>query len=146
MVGTAARNEYHARSDRQPEHAAAKVQREKSPFAKTAQAITRAVGTTWVVVGAIAVAVIWVILGSVTDFPRWWELLATIGLPFVSLLMLVVIQHTQNHESRAMHLKLDELIRAVQPAEDRMMTIEDAGSHELDAVRAEFQQQAEEPE
>jgi|SRR5947209_7325701 len=119
------------------------MQREKGHFAKAAQRITHALGSVWAVGMVAALAAAWLIVGEVTGFPRWWEITGTTGLPFLSLLMLVVIQHTQNHDSRAMHLKLDELIRANQPAENRMMTIEDAGSETLEHVRGEFRRQAE---
>ena len=58
------------------------------------------------------VASAWLVLGGLTDYPRWWELLVTAGVPFLTLLMVVLLQHTQNHDDRATQLKLDELIRA----------------------------------
>ena len=82
-------------------------------------------------------------LGAITDFPRWWELLATSGVPFLTLLMLVLIQHTQNHDDRATQLKLDELIRATHSATNRMMTVEDASRADLDRIHDNFQSQAE---
>ncbi len=92
------------------------------------------------VVGAAAG---WLVLGAITDFPRWWELLVTAGVPCLTLLMVVLIQHTQNHDDRATQLKLDELIRATHSATNRMMTVEDAGREDLDRIHDNFQSQAE---
>lgn len=85
----------------------------------------------------------WVGIGVATDYPRWWELTLTAGVPFLTLIMLVVIQHTQNHDNRATQLKLDELIRANQQATNRMMTVEDASREDLDKIRDDFRGQSE---
>ncbi len=53
----------------------------------------------------------WLVLGWFADYPHWWELTMTVGIPIVSILMLTVVQHTQSHANLAIHLKLDELIR-----------------------------------
>jgi low affinity Fe/Cu permease len=62
----------------------------------------------------------------------------TVGVPAVSLLLLVVVQHTQSHANRATHLKLDELIRATDQAANAMMVVEDASSVDLDRIKADF--------
>ena len=85
----------------------------------------------------------WLVLGALTGYPRWWELLVTAGVPFVTLLMVVLLQHTQNHDDRATQLKLDELIRATHTATNRMMTVEDASRAHLDRIHDDFQAQAE---
>ena len=74
--------------------------------------------------------------------PGWWELCATALVPFLTLLMLVMIQHTQNHDDRATQLKLDELIRASTGATNRMMTVEDASPDDLDKIRDDFREAA----
>ena len=85
---------------------------------------------------------IWLILGAATGFPRWWELVVTIGLPIITLLMVVLLQHTQNHDARATQLKLDELIRVTDGATNRMMTVEDASPTDLDRIQDDFRGQA----
>lgn len=62
----------------------------------------------------------------------------TVGVPAVALLLLVVVQHTQNHANRVTHLKLDELIRATDQAANAMMVLEDSSSNDLDRIKAEF--------
>jgi low affinity Fe/Cu permease len=86
---------------------------------------------------------VWLGLGGLTHFARWWELLATAGVPFITLLMVVIIQHTQNHDDRATHLKLDELIRATPGATNRMMTVEEASEEDLSRIRRDFRDEAE---
>jgi low affinity Fe/Cu permease len=92
------------------------------------------------VVGA---AIAWLGLGASSGFPRWWELTATAGVPFVTLLMVVIVLHAQSHDDRAIQLKLDELIRATSVANNRMMTLEDASSEDLDRIRGDFRDKAE---
>jgi low affinity Fe/Cu permease len=88
------------------------------------------------VVGA-GVAV-WLVAGFLSDFSRPWELCVTVGLPIISLGVLIVIQHTQTHDDRAMQLKLDELIRAIDGASTRLMSAEEEDWDDLDdlATRA----------
>lgn len=80
----------------------------------------------------------WTVVGFLRGFPRWWELVMTVGVPAVSLLLLTVVQHTQNHANRVTQLKLGELIRASENATNRMITIEEASSSDLDRIHAEF--------
>jgi low affinity Fe/Cu permease len=80
----------------------------------------------------------WTVVGFLRDFPRWWELVMTVGVPAISLLLLTVVQHTQNHANRVTQLKLGELIRASANATNRMITIDEASSSDLDGIRAEF--------
>lgn len=80
----------------------------------------------------------WTIVGAATGFPRWWELVMTVGVPAIALLLLTVVQHTQNHANRVTQLKLAELIRSSENATNRMITIEQASSSDLDLIQAEF--------
>jgi low affinity Fe/Cu permease len=66
----------------------------------------------------------------------------TAGVPFITLLLLVFLQHTQEHDNRATQLKLDELIRASTRASNSMMTVEDASHEDLERIQTEFREQA----
>lgn len=81
---------------------------------------------------------VWMIVGVWTAFPRWWELVVTVGVPIVGLLMLIVVQHTQSHANRATHLKLDELLRASIRATNHLVTVEDASGPDLDRIQQEM--------
>jgi low affinity Fe/Cu permease len=111
-----------------------------------ARAATAASGSGWAALGIVAAGVAWTVVGWAAAFPRWWELVATGGVPFLTLLMVVLLQHTQNHDAQATQLKLDELIRATGEASDRMMTVENASPEDLDRIHASFEQHASSPE
>jgi low affinity Fe/Cu permease len=111
-----------------------------------AGAATAASGSGWAALGIVAGGVGWTLVGWAAGFPRWWELVATAGVPFLTLLMVVLLQHTQNHDAQATQLKLDELIRANGDASDRMMTVENASPEDLDRIHASFEQHASSPE
>ncbi len=107
-----------------------------------AQRLTAAAGSGSAVIAVVVAFVVWMVIGIATDFPRWWELGATAGVPFLTLLMLVTIQHTQNHDDLATQLKLDELIRASHSATNRMMRVDDASPQDLDRIQTDFRLQA----
>jgi low affinity Fe/Cu permease len=68
---------------------------------------------------ALAVILIWAISGPIFHFSDTWQLIINTGTTIVTFLMVFLIQNTQNRDTRAMHLKLDELLRAVQGARER---------------------------
>ena len=129
--------------ERRDGHVADESRGESSAFRRLTRHITAATGSAGAAGVVVVAAAGWLVLGAITDFPRWWELLATVGVPFLTLLMVVLIQHTQNHDDRATQLKLDELIRATHSATNRMMTVEDASRADLDRIHDNFQSQAE---
>jgi low affinity Fe/Cu permease len=123
-------------------HVADEGRGEPSASHRVARRVKAGAGSVAAAAVVVCVAAGWVLLGAVTDFPRWWELLATVGVPFLTLLMVVVLQQTQNHDDRATQLKLDELIRATHTATNRMMTVEEASRADLDRIHEDFHSQA----
>lgn len=119
-------------------HVAGEVDRQPRHFTRVAQKITRWSGSASAAVGVVVALLVWIAVGARTDFPRWWEVGATVGLSFITLLMLVLIQHTQNHDDEAVQLKLDELIRANPDASNDMMRLEEAGQADLARIREAF--------
>ena len=113
------------------------------PFRRVTQELTKATGSAAAATIVGGAGVVWLILGFLTDQPRWWELIVTAGVPLVTLLMVVMLQHTQNHDARAIQLKLDELIRASQGAANSMMTVEEASADDLGRIYDDFRTQAE---
>ena len=105
-------------------------------FARAARWLSEATGS-GAAAGVLLVAfVVWMIVGAQAGYPRWWELVVTVGFPFVTLALLIVIQHTQTHANHAIHLKLDEIIAAHQEASDAMVGLEEASSEDLAVLRA----------
>jgi low affinity Fe/Cu permease len=123
-------------------HVAGEPRRAASRFPRIARNLTAWTGSAVAATLVVGSAVVWLLVGILTDFPRWWELVVTAGVPFLTLLMVVMLQHTQNHDARATQLKLDELIRANEAATNRMMTVEDASADDLERISEDFRQQA----
>ena len=119
-------------------HEAEQILRRPRPFARTSRRLTHWVGSlrSVLVLGGFGLA--WIAVGAVAGYPRWWELVITVGLPFVTLFVLALVQHTQNHESNAIELKLDELLASLDPASNAMMRIEEASEEDLERLQGHF--------
>jgi low affinity Fe/Cu permease len=86
----------------------------------------------------LLVIVIWGITGPMFRYSDTWQLVINTGTTIVTFLMVFLIQNTQNRDSRAMHLKLDELIRSVQSARNELVGLEALSDSDLDALQKEF--------
>ena len=107
-------------------------------FARVAQAISYWTGSA---AGAVVLAVIagvWLLAGVITGYPRAWELAATVGVPFLSLAVLIGVQHTQTHDDLAMQLKVDEIIRVLDGTREQMMNVEDEDRGELERLQTRY--------
>ncbi len=113
-------------------------------FALAAKRMADFTGSGWAVAGTLAFFLLWVAVGFVLDFSRTWELSMTAGVPVLTLLLLIVVQHTQNHDNLAMQLKLDELIRTQGGTKDKMMRVEDASYEHLERLERDFKAHVEE--
>ena len=85
-------------------------------FQPVAKAVTDAAGSPWAMLAAVLVIVAWVVSGPIFGFSDTWQLVINTGTTIVTFLMVFAIQATQNRSSRAMQIKLDELIRATKGA------------------------------
>ena len=107
----------------------------RSRFTQPARRLTQWTGSPYAALAVGTAVAVWLAIGFVVGFTRPWELCVTIGFPIVSLGVLIVIQHTQTHDDRAMQLKLDELIRAIEGASTRLMGAEDEDWDDLNDLR-----------
>jgi low affinity Fe/Cu permease len=89
------------------------------------------------ITGLLVIAV-WAITGPAFRYSDTWQLVINTGTTIVTFLMVFLIQNTQNRDSRAVHLKLDELIRSVQAARNEMVGLENLSDENLDALQKEF--------
>src|SRR5262245_18853771 len=103
----------------------------EGPFEIVARKATVWTGTSWAFALAIATVLIWLITGPLFDFSDTWQLVINTGTTIVTFLMVFLIQHTQNKDSQATLLKLNELIAAVEGASNRLLNIEDLSEDEL---------------
>ena len=92
---------------------------------------------------AVAVIVIWAITGPIFGFSDSWQLVINTGTTIVTFLMVFLIQNTQNRDSTAMQIKLDELIRAVRGAHNELVDLEDMTEEELEQMKAHYTRLAE---
>jgi low affinity Fe/Cu permease len=92
---------------------------------------------------AAATVVAWLVSGPLFGFSDTWQLVINTGTTIVTFLMVFLIQNTQNRDTEALHLKLDELIRANRDARNRLLDLEDLDEDELDQVKAAFERLAE---
>ncbi len=97
---------------------------------------TRATGTSLAFVMAVAVILIWGITGPVFHFSDTWQLVINTGTTIVTFLMVFLIQRAQNKDALAIHLKLNEIVAALEGASNRLIDVEDLSEPEIDALRA----------
>jgi low affinity Fe/Cu permease len=100
-------------------------------FRDIANAVTHAVGTPLAMIVAALVIVTWAVMGPFFGFSDTWQLAINSTTTIVTFLMVFAIQTSQNREAKALHLKLDELIRATPKARNRLITEEDRTEEQL---------------
>jgi low affinity Fe/Cu permease len=108
-------------------------------FRRFAQIASRVLGSPWAFLTALAVTLGWALTGSFFGYSDTWQLVINTGTTIVTFLMVFLIQNTQNRDAKALHLKLDELLRAVTAARTRLVSLEDMTDAELDRLHDEFQ-------
>lgn len=100
--------------------------------------MTDALGSPWAFGITTAVGGVYLGVGFLMSFSRLWELIGVLGTPLLALYALFALQHTQNHNDRAVQLKLDELLRALERADERLVAIEDVDESGLQELRATY--------
>ena len=108
-------------------------------FRCAAQHIASAVGTPWAFTIAFVSILAWAITGPLFHFSDTWQLVINTATTIITFLMVFIIQSTQNRDTRAIQLKLDELLRAVQGARTRLVALETLSDKELDELEQEFE-------
>jgi len=97
---------------------------------------TRATGTSVAFVLAVAVILIWASTGPLFHFSDTWQLVINTGTTIVTFLMVFLIQRAQNKDALAIHLKLNEIVAAMEGASNRLIDVEDLSEPEIDALHA----------
>ncbi len=95
-------------------------------------------GSAWAFVIAVLIIAVWAVTGPVFHFSDTWQLIINTGTTIVTFLMVFLIQNTQNRDSKAVHLKLDELIRALAGARDDLVDLEELSDEDLEKLEQEF--------
>jgi low affinity Fe/Cu permease len=111
-------------------------------FARLAVATSRISGRPATFLLAVAVVLVWAVTGPLFGFSDTWQLVINTGTTIVTFLMVFLIQATQNRDTLALQLKLDELIMATKNARNHIAGIEDASDEEIGKAKVEMQQRA----
>ncbi|WP_421118658.1 low affinity iron permease family protein [Aquihabitans daechungensis] len=91
---------------------------------------------------AFAAAIAWALYGVLVDSGRAWELAVTCGVPILTLLMVIVLQHSQNRDAKATELKLNELLMALEAPDTKMIHAGHLGDEELNDLAEEYERKA----
>jgi low affinity Fe/Cu permease len=112
-----------------------KKNNKKFIFDKFATRVTKATGKPATFIAAFAIIIIWAVTGPIFKFSDTWQLVINTGTTIITFLMVFIIQQTQNKDTMALQLKLNELISAAKPASNRLINIEDLTEEELEVLK-----------
>src|SRR3982751_5592153 len=107
-------------------------------FRKFSQKTSQAMGSSWSFILAVLIILIWALTGPVFKFSDTWQLVINTGTTIITFLMVFLIQNTQNRDAKAIHLKLDELIKSAKGARNKLVNLEDLSDEEMEKLVAEF--------
>jgi len=109
-----------------------------SPFTSFAKTISHVTGRPATFLVAAAIVVIWAATGPLFHYSDTWQLVINTGTTVVTFLMVFLIQNTQNRDTEALQVKLDELIRVTEGAHNALLDLEELGDSELDRIRVTY--------
>lgn len=115
-------------------------------FRRFAQFVSRATGNASAFVLGVVVIIVWLISGPVFHYSDTWQLVINTGTTIITFLMVFILQNTQNRDNLAIHLKLDELLRAIDKARSSFIDLEDLPEHALNEVAEELREVRDEEE
>lgn len=115
-----------------------KTKKECSLFNRFAKRTARATGHPSAFMVAVAVIIAWALSGPLFGYSDTWQLVINTGTTIITFLMVFLIQNTQNRDSEAMHLKLDELIRALHGAQNALLDLEELDDQDLERIRGDY--------
>jgi low affinity Fe/Cu permease len=111
-------------------------------FTRFAKATARKTGQPIAFMIAVSVILIWILTGPIFKFGDTWQLVINTGTTIVTFLMVFLIQNTQNRDSLALQVKLDELIRVMEGAHNALLDLEELDEKELDKIRIDYEKLA----
>ena len=117
--------------------------RRTSRFGRLARVTAHAMGQPAAFSAALAIIILWAISGPIFGFSDTWQLIINTGTTIITFLMVFIIQNTQNRDAEAMHIKLDELIRAMDQAQNALLNLEELEEDDLEKIRGDYLRLAE---
>jgi low affinity Fe/Cu permease len=115
-----------------------KYRRPKSLFHELTTKISEAVGSPLGSLLAVTLIMLWLIAGPFFKFSDTWQIVITTGTSVITFLMVFLIQNTQNHDSKAVQIKLDELIRSIDSARNEIISVEYSSEKALQEIQEDF--------
>jgi low affinity Fe/Cu permease len=115
---------------------------DSSVFERFSNWATKFTGSSYAFLGAVAIVVIWAVSGPVFNYSETWQLVINTGTTIITFLMVFLIQKSQNKDSKAIQIKLNELIAANEKASNRIVDIEDLTEKELDQLHCYYEKLA----
>ena len=115
----------------------------KNWYARVAKKTAHICGKSFVFSGAVCIILVWLISGPLFDFSDTWQLVINTGTTIITFLMVFLIQNTQNRDTEAIQLKLDELIRATNGAHNALLDLEELEQESLESFKRKYQGLAE---
>ena len=107
-------------------------------FRVFARRTSSVLGSAWAFAAAILIIIVWAATGPMFHFSDTWQLIINTGTTIVTFLMVFLIQNTQNRDAKAVHLKLDEIIRALAKARNELVDLEELSDEELNKLEEQF--------
>jgi low affinity Fe/Cu permease len=107
-------------------------------FTKFAKWTARVTGKPVTFISAVVIILIWAVTGPFFNFSDTWQLVINTGTTIITFLMVFLIQNTQNRDTEALQVKLDELIRSSKAARNQVLNLEELDDDELDEIRKEY--------
>jgi low affinity Fe/Cu permease len=111
----------------------------RDAFRGFAQRSSMLLGSAWAFAAAVLAILVWIVTGPTFRFSDTWQLIINTATTIVTFLMVFLIQNTQNRDAKAMHLKLDELIRALKGARNQLVDLENLSDDDLKKLEQQFQ-------
>jgi low affinity Fe/Cu permease len=115
---------------------------DRSLFTRMSQATSRWAGKPQTFFLAVAIIVVWALSGPFFGFGDTWQLVINTSTTIVTFLMVFIIQNSQNRDTAAMQIKLDELLAKVEGAREELMDLEELDEDKIEAIRSEFEARA----
>lgn len=112
--------------------------KKKSVFTRFSKWISRETGKPVTFVMAVVVIIVWAISGPIFKFSDTWQLVINTGTTIITFLMVFLIQNTQNRDTEALQIKIDELIRVIKEADNKLLDLEELDDKEIDQKRKEY--------
>jgi low affinity Fe/Cu permease len=110
----------------------------RDAFRVFARKTSNLLGSAWAFVIALLIIAVWAATGPIFHFSDTWQLIINTGTTIVTFLMVFLIQNTQNRDAKAVHLKLDEVIRALKGARNELVDLEELADEDLKKLEEQF--------